>query len=291
MTKTLRERYLRNHYSYSAITSAGDCLHSWYRTYILGERVGNKFTSMGSVFHDVAEAQGKKLKFGKLDEPDLISYPDSWFYNDFNKQYFNPEKVPHKYFADKDDYIAMYDKGITALTNYLETYRDKPPLFVELKFETYLAEDLPKILGYIDRIDGEQGNPSEWIVTDYKTGSNPKSKDFLRTDTQLATYALSIKKLYGEFPRVVQYYHPVPDKFQIAVHQGDGLYTYTNQRNPVVSFSAYDAVERHREVLELIVEAIESNTFGKTVEYKQCGFCFHKERCKPFDKAEGWDAF
>jgi len=215
---------------------------------------------------------------------------DKTFFNEFNRQYFNKEVVPHKYFADKDDYIAMYDKGVTALTNYLDHYRDKPPLYVELKFETYLADDLPKVLGYIDRIDGEEGNPAEWIVTDYKSGSNPKSKDFLRTDTQLATYALAIKKLYGEFPRVVQYFHPVPNKWQIAVHKGDGLYEYTNQRSPVVSFSAYDAPEKHREVLERIVQAMETNYFGKTVEYRQCSFCFHKERCKPFSEATGWDA-
>ena len=288
MTKTLRERYNRSHYSYSAITSAEQCLHSWMRTYILGERVGNRYTALGSVFHNVAEEQGKLSLFSSLDGGAIVD--DAVFFNKFNSQYFNKEKVPHQFFADKDDYVALYKKGVTALTNYLEYYRDKPPLYVELKFETHLADDLPKVLGYIDRIDGEPDNPAEWIVTDYKSGSNPKSKDFLRKDTQLATYALAIKKLYGEFPAQVRYYHPVPDKFQIAVHQGDGLYEYTNQRNPVVSFSAYDAIEKHREVLELVVQAMESNEFGKTVEYRACSFCFHKERCKPFEKSEGWDA-
>ncbi|AVO23052.1 PD-(D/E)XK nuclease superfamily protein [Bacillus phage Anath] len=251
-------------------------------TYILGIRSANKYTLLGSVLHEVFEQQGKQL---------IAKRP--WTLEDllkkFNKLYFDKEQVPTKYFIDKEDYIKMYKKGCEAIRNFFKDYHDLKPTFVEKKFEAKLVDDIPPVLGYIDRIDGDPEDASTWIVTDYKSGSSMKSKPFLTNDIQLAIYAQAIFKQFGAYPQAVCYYHPVLGKWQKAMHQGDGNYKYTNQRNPVVTFSVSDAMVKARSIVEKICESVRTDTWNKEIDGFGCKFCFHFKECKPFD-GDTWDA-
>lgn len=275
--------YPKQYISYSQLSSFIDCPHSFYETYILGHRSGNKFTSLGSAIHSVAETQGKQL---------IAKHPyeDGRYLQMFNEIYFDNEKVPKKYFADKEDYVAMYKKGIAAIENYLEEYRESKPLFVEKKFKQVLIKGTPPCLGFIDRIDGELDDPASWMITDYKSGSNPKSKQFLNEDFQLAIYAQAIYKEYGHFPAFLRYYHPVINKFQTAIHLGSGVYEYDykGQRSPKARFAVPAMMFKVQETIQAISVAHAKQEWTKKVDKFGCKNCFHFENCSPFSSG-GWD--
>jgi len=267
--------------SYSQLTTYMTCPHSYYLTYIAKQfdRTGNKYTELGSVLHDVFEAQGRQL----------IVAPDNPLTKDqalqrFNVKFFKIDKV---HFDDKDDMIKLYRKGVTAIEGYYSVYEEAPPLFVEKKFMGKLAEGLPPAKAFVDRIDGDPDDPSTWIITDYKTGASPKTKSYLKDDLQLGLYASQVFTLTGKYPQVVQFYHPVPDKFQKAIHQGDGRYRFTNQREPVVEFTVSDIIDKVRDVLYDIVT---DTQFNKKIDPWSCKSCFHYQNgaCKPFDQTTGW---
>lgn len=287
----LKERYFLPYFSYSQLSTFMSCPESFRLTYLSGEfkPLGNKYTELGSVLHEIFEQEGKMKIYG---EPEKF-FTKKQAFKMFNEKFIAVKDEHKEYFNDKDDFIAMYKKGIKAIENYYEIYADSAPLFVEKKFLAVVSDGLPPAKSYIDRIDGEPENPETWIVTDYKTGSSPKSKDYLRKDFQLALYALQIFAEYGAYPKAVQFVNPVPNKIQTAVHQGDGVYRFIGQREPVVTFNVADTIVLIRNVLADIIETVESANWVKKVDGWNCKSCFHyiSGKCQPFDKQQqGWNA-
>lgn len=277
------------YFSYSQLNSYLQCPHNFYLTYLAGERQrkGNKYTELGSILHDIFERQGKNLIF----ESDPLTKGQALKL--FNKSFMalKDDEKTKAYFTDKEDFIKLYQKGVTAIENYYEIYETAKPLYVERQFKKSIAEGLPPARSYIDRIDGEADDASTWIVSDYKTGGSPKSKEYLRTDFQLALYSAQIFAEFGAYPKAVQFVHPVPQKTQTAIHQGDGVYKFKNQRDPVVEFSVSDTIILIRNVIADIVRAIQNNDFPLKVDSWNCKMCFHymDGTCKPFDKSQqGW---
>ncbi|WP_130067452.1 RecB family exonuclease [Bacillus albus] len=270
------------YYSYSQLSSFLECQQTWYQTYVLKNRSGNRYTALGSQLHTVFEVQGKSLRANL--RRNCIQ--------DFNQLYFNNEKVPKKYFDSKEQYIEMYKQGITAIENYLQEYANSKPLFVEKKFKQVLIEGTPPALGFIDRIDGDLGEPWNWSITDYKSGKNPKSKQFLNEDFQLAIYAQALYEETGFYPAFLRYFHPVPNKFQTAIHLGDGLYEYDykGQRAPKARFFVPEKMAQVKETVEAISLAYKHNNFAKKTDRFGCSNCFHKETCKPFGDGTGWNS-
>lgn len=277
--------YPLSYISYSQLSSFIDCPYTWYSTYILKQRSGNKYTALGSVLHSVFEFQGKDLQKDKHHEA-------GYYLKMYNQLFFDEEKVPKKYFGSKEEYIEFYRKGVTAIESYLAEYRDSKPLFIEKKFKSVLIDNTPECLGFIDRIDGDPDRPWEFVVTDYKSGSNPKSKQFLNDDFQLAIYAQFIYNQYGHYPAFLRYAHPVPNKFQTAIHLGDGLYEYDykGQRSPKARFFVSEKMAQVKETVEAISLAYKHNNFAKKIDKFGCRNCFHRETCKPFGDGTGWGA-
>jgi CRISPR/Cas system-associated exonuclease Cas4 (RecB family) len=266
--------------SYSQINTYLRCPQDFWLTYLSGGFTpsSNKYTELGSLLHEIFENQGRQL----ISES---QYTKQQAIKLFNQKFF---KIDKAHFTDKEDWLKMYHKGIQAIENYYSIYSDDKPLFVEKKFFGEIAEGLPPAKSFIDRIDGDESDPSTWIITDYKTGSSAKSKEYLRTDIQLGFYASQVFAKYGAYPKALQFFHPVPNKFQTAIHQGNGVYKFKNQRNPVVEFSVADTIMTIREVVRKIV--IEQD-FHKSPESFKCKLCSHYQdgTCKPFDKVQqGW---
>jgi hypothetical protein len=285
----LVKKYPIPYFSYSQLNTFLTCPESYRLTYMTGkfESTGNKYTELGSVLHDIFEQEGKMKIFG---EPEKF-FTKGQAYKKFNKDFIAVKDKHKEYFTDKEDFIAMYQKGIKAIDNYYELYENTAPIFVERKFQKVVAEGLPPSKAFIDRIDGDPADASTWIVSDYKTGGSPKSKDYLRNDFQLALYVLQIYAETGCYPKAVQFIHPVPAKIQTAVHQGNGVYKFQGQRAPVVEFNVADTIIMIRDTIAKIVETIESMGWKKQVDSWGCKMCFHfiSGKCKPFDKQQqGW---
>lgn len=284
----LDKRYPIPYFSYSQLNTFITCPESFRLTYLTGkfEPMGNKYTELGGVLHDLFERQGRQL----IAEGDPFTKGQA--IKQFNQDFLKVGKDHKDYFKDKEDFIKMYQKGITAIENYYEIYSDEKPLFVEKKFLGKVADGLPPAKSFIDRIDGsDPSDASTWILSDYKTGSSPKEKGYLRTDFQLGLYVAQVFAQFGAYPKAVQFVHPVPQKTQTAVHQGNGVYRFKNQRSPVVEFSVSDTIIKIRNTIVDIVEAIENGSFSLKPDSFGCKMCFFYQAgtCQPFDKRqEGW---
>lgn len=276
--QNLKGKYPIPYLSYSQLNSYMKCPETYRLTYLAGERkfLGNKYTVLGSVLHEIMELQGKQLLFeNPLSKAEAI--------RKFNTMYFNEKHVPKEFFTDKEEYVAMYKKGITAIENYYSVYEESTPLYLERKFFGEISPELPPFKSFIDRIEGDPADPSTWTIVDYKSGSSVKSKDYLRKDIQLGLYVAQVFGEFGAYPKAVSFFNPVPNKFQTAIHQGDGLYRFTGQRAPVVEFSVSDILITVRDTVKAIITDIENDSFEKRIEAWECKNCFKFEECKPFD--------
>jgi CRISPR/Cas system-associated exonuclease Cas4 (RecB family) len=284
----LDKRYFIPYFSYSQLNTFLTCPESFRRTYLSGkfESVGNKYTALGSILHDIFEKQGKQL----ISDGNPLTRGQA--VKQFNRDFLKLKDTNAEYFTDKDDFISMYKRGIRAIENYFEMYGDSAPLFVEKKFLGKVAEGLPLAKSFIDRIDGEDPeDASTWILSDYKTGSSPKSKNYLRTDFQMGLYVAQVFAQYGAYPKAVQFVHPVPQKVQTAIHQGNGVYKFKGQRAPVVEFSVSDVLLLIRNTIADIVEAKERGEFPLKPDSWSCKMCpfYQSGECQPFDKQQqGW---
>jgi CRISPR/Cas system-associated exonuclease Cas4 (RecB family) len=278
-------KYFLPYFSYSQLNTFIDCPHAFFLTYLSEERKrhSNKYTELGSLLHEIFELQGKQLI---IESMPLTKGKANRMYNqgflDINR----------KLFTDKEDFIKMYQKGITAIDNYYELFADRKPLFVEKKFQGAIAEGLPPAKSFVDRIEGDPEDASTWIISDYKTGSSAKSKDYLRTDLQMGLYASQVFATYGKYPKAVQFVHPVPNKIQTALHIGEGVYRFQGQREPVVEFSVSETITKVREVIIEIMKCHESGEFKKVPRSWDCKNCFHniEGTCQPFLQNSGWEA-
>lgn len=257
--------------SYSQVNTYMECPRRYYLTYVKDgyKAFKNKYTELGSLLHEIFELQGKNEGF--TFEKALEVY---------NSQFLAIKK---DMFENKEDRYKQYQKGMTALKHYFMTYQSSQPLYTELKLKNKIAKELPVANSIIDRVDGKEESPHQWTVTDYKTGATPKSKQFLRDDIQLGFYAAQIFAKFKEYPLVLQYYHPTPNKFQRAIHLGDGHYEYQNQRKPVVTFSVADTIGKIKEV----VTQMKSAEFNKKPDARKCQFCPHFQKgCQPFGEQQ-----
>lgn len=158
-------------------------------------------------------------------------------------------------FDDKDDAMKFYHKGKDAIKHLSESDLPKMPVVAKEKmFNVKLIDGLPNVFGYIDLIYGNADFPETWNIVDYKTSASTKPKASLATDLQMPIYALAIYKSHGVFPASIEYFYPVINKRQRAIHLGDGVYEYQNQREPVVRFSAFDALPVIQQVHDDIMQ-------------------------------------
>lgn len=256
------EQYPLPYISYSQLSSYLSCSFTFYQSYVMKNRdSGNKYSKLGNVFHEIAE-----------------KYPQSGDPKEIGREYSRLFKeIPVEMFDSKEERQEFFDKGIVAIRNFGRHYKDAPePLFVELKVEVPIIDGLPPSLSFIDRIDGEKDKPETYIITDYKTSNAAWPKSKLAEQFQLGFYALQCYKKFGAWPMVVQYYFPVPDKWVIAVHIGDGVYEYQNQKSPVLQINVADVIAK----CKFAYDGIMAGEFKETL----CGtffcnkFCFFKKQ-------------
>lgn len=253
--------YPLSYMSYSQISSFQRCEFCFKLTYIdKAPRQKSKYMSAGSAFHSFAEHYKQGMDADELLVQEFLKYQDGY--------------------KDKAEGMEMYAKMVQGKDHYLlSKYAEKEPLFTEMKFRDRLFadEEIPPILGFIDRIDGELGKPETYEVTDFKTSGSTKKKEDLKTDLQMPIYAMILYRRFGAYPARITYYYPVIDKFQSAVHIGDGVYRYENQREPVVEVDVKESMQ----VLYDTVMEIRQSLF----ERKAMHFFCHDE-CKA--EAGGW---
>lgn len=73
---------------------------------------------------------------------------------------------------------------------------------IEAHFEIDLIPGVPKLVGFIDKVERDERG---LIVTDYKT-SKPYSKNAIMQKSQLQKYGMACYFLYGEIPHTYRYH-------------------------------------------------------------------------------------
>lgn len=253
------EKYPKRFMSYSQIDQYLRCPFCFKVKYVDGaEQEDSKYMSFGRIIHDVFENYtGNEQMMREVFKDRLIA--ESHLYD------------------DKEDAMKFYQKGVDAITHY--TASDLYHLEAvgrEIRFNAKLVPDTPSIIGFIDFIYGNPDDAGTWNIVDYKTSASTKPKDALRTDLQMPIYALAIHHKHGKFPNSIEYYYPVINKRQRAIHLGDGIYQYQNQREPVVHFNAYDALP--------IIKQVHDDVLDEKFDDRAMHF-FCTSDCK---KAGGW---
>jgi DNA helicase-2/ATP-dependent DNA helicase PcrA len=118
-----------------------------------------------------------------------------------------------------------------------------------------------KVKGFIDRI--EKTPEGEYVVVDFKTGSNPSSltKNSVLSDIQLNLYSLAIKELFGKLPKRASFYYIKDDKM-------------------VDYFPTEETVGAFAETATTIISAVCAERFDPTPAYQTCRFCDYADLCE-----------
>jgi RecB family exonuclease len=231
------EKYPKKYMSYSQIDAYLRCPYCFKVKYVDG----------------LATEDTKYLVFGRLIHSLFENYGDN---KPMMEEVFHHRIIEESaIFEDREDAMKFYQKGKDAIKNYHDS--DIPKMQVVAKekmFNVNLISGLPNLFGFIDLVYGNPDIPETWNIVDYKTSASVKPKASLSTDLQMPIYALVMHKKHGAFPSSIEYFYPVINKRQRAIHIGEGVYEYQNQREPVVRFNAFDALPVIQQVYEDIME-------------------------------------
>ena len=184
---------IRNTFSYSQLNSFKTCPQQYKIVYMDGIRkehesieafMGKRVLGVLEWLYNRKNMEKTYMIFDHLCQ----AYDDQWA----------EEWHQHIYIADarkNSDYY--YSVGKRCLSNYYSRYG---PTFdqrvegteVELKFSIgdYTFR------GIIDRLD--YIGAGKWVVHDYKTSKNPKSKKQAMNDIQLALYQIAVEQNFGQ---------------------------------------------------------------------------------------------
>ncbi|MDD3414838.1 MAG: PD-(D/E)XK nuclease family protein [Lachnospiraceae bacterium] len=162
---------------------------------------------------------------------ELHSLFDKWSYKDdknsktmiteFIQQY---QTINKDLFDNEEDYTNFFDTSCKSIRNWIKSEEQySKPLYTEKQHFVKLHDDLPQVRVTIDRINGDEGNASEWDVQDYKTG-RVYTAEQLRENIQLPTYAMAIKTIYGALPKYLRLRFTQHNKERLYVRLDDDTY-------------------------------------------------------------------
>lgn len=111
------------------------------------------------------------------------------------------ELMPMIDFPTADKFKEYYDQGI-AFLNEIPNMDWSKVIGIETSFEIDLLPGVPKLIGFIDKVERDERGI---IITDYKT-SKPYSKNQIMGKSQLQKYGMASFFLYGELPHTYRYH-------------------------------------------------------------------------------------
>ena len=179
-------------WSFSRITSFGNCPYEWYLNYIeeCDDKTSNIYGEFGSFCHSILEQYFNMC----LEKEELLAYYIEYFDDFVTRTPWNGSAV------DK-----LFDYGFNYFNEINYNPREMDILGVEQEFEVEVSGH--KVKGFIDLIyrEGDQ-----IIVCDHKSCEYPftkkgaikkgKEEKFESFKKQLYIYSLHIKQEYGIYP-------------------------------------------------------------------------------------------
>lgn len=181
-------------WSFSRLNSFYNCPKQWYMNYILHyPKKNNFFSEYGSYIHGIMEKYNKN----ELEIFQLLDY----YCENYDKNIV--EQAPYNKFIDLN--VLYYQKGYNFFDNFEEEKDVTIGAEVPFDFVITAFGKKRKILGFIDRVSKDNDG---YIITDYKSKSKFKNKkEFKNYARQLYIYSIACKKIYGEYPKKLVFYH------------------------------------------------------------------------------------
>ncbi|HKU49919.1 MAG TPA: ATP-dependent DNA helicase [Nitrososphaera sp.] len=242
------------HLSASAIKTYIDCPLKFKFSYILGvPQPAMPYFDLGTSVHAVAEHMTKMQLEGTAPSAELAS--------ELLKMEWNANS-----FQSETQETQAKEKAKAMLRTYLQWLSANPnsPVAAEAEFTIQIA-GVP-FHGFIDRV--EQRPDGELEVVDFKTGAVYENAKSIREDPQMNIYALGVQKLFGKLPR----------KASLFYIQHDKTVPYD-----VVS----SQVDKVREEIEVVVNAILKEKFGATPSFDACRKCAYWSICDSKENEDG----
>lgn len=192
------------------------------------------------------------------------------------------DSIDKDLFDDEEERAAFLKQGYTTILNWIVEEKDKPkPLMTEQIHFVQLHDELPKIRATIDRVNGDKNDVANWEVEDYKTGKVYTSVK-LRNNMQLPIYAMVIKAVYGELPKLLRLRFPLHQTERVFERITDDLYTCQVKRGGTYNISLSETLNNMVE----IYKKIKSDSFKpNTQDIHFCeNFCilYKQKKCMSF---------
>ncbi len=249
----LTYNFSKHFYSVSQLKTYQQCPKKYLFQYIYKIPVPSKHyfdfgTSLHSVLEEIKPEIDKGLEKKKALLRSLKILSDVWI----SQSYLNANQEKEYYQLATEILKNYIEKEYAIVDNNRET------LGLEKKF--FLTIDGKKIMGFIDRIDMQDG---ELIIYDYKTSNSMENKEYLENDLQLYTYALAVKedKEYKAYPKKM------------------ALWYLKHNMISSIEFDEEKALKIRNTLLELIKQ-VESKNFTAKPTTFSCTYCDFNSICR-----------
>jgi RecB family exonuclease len=157
-------------------------------------------------------------------------------YNEFLRLWEKAMAEQEPSFKDDGEIGEYLRLAKLMICGYAEAHRERPtPILVEYPFELTLetAHDATVVLqGIIDRVEEDCEG---MVIVDYKTGKRKPSPRQLRSNLQLAIYALAATQIFEEAVTSAVYYHLRDQTLLRANFAGDDLRALEEETLPGVA--------------------------------------------------------
>lgn len=206
-------------------------------------------TSVHAVAEHLTEMQKEGVKPTEELALDLLT-------REWNSNAFQSETEENQ---AKEKAKAMIKTYLKWLSTNLNT-----PIAVEQSFQIEIAG--VSFVGFIDRV--EQRPDGDYEVVDFKTGGVYESSKSIKENTQMNVYALGVKKLYGKLPTKASLFYVKHDK--------------------IVPYEVSSVqVEKVKEIIEEVTNAILEEKFEATPSFQACKWCPYWDICDSKETEEG----
>jgi len=207
------------------------CPYLFKDTFIInkGIEIQNKWSRCGQELNALFD----KWSYIREKNYDIMRDEYTTMFNTIDKNLFN----------DEADMAKMLKQGYTTISNWILEEINKPiPLMTEHIHFVKLHENLPPVRATIDRINGTENDVRNWEVEDYKTGAIYTSKK-LRNNMQLPIYAMVIKEVYGDLPKILRLRFPLHQAERVYERITEDLYTCQVKRGGIYNISLQETLD------------------------------------------------
>ena len=236
-----------HHFSASALKTYNDCPKQYKFSYVLRIPTPRKtYFDLGGAIHEVIEHLTRQELEGTLPTKDQALAMLEHFWSSAAYRLRKKER------EDKASAEQMIDAYLA-----WQAQNENKVVDVEMKFAFNLSGRVVK--GFIDRV--ERTPEGNYVVIDFKTGSQSETKNSIKENVQMNVYCLAILEKFGTLPRRASLF-------------------YIKHGKTVDYFPDSEPLEQQKVRLTSMIDAVLQERFPGNPAYQTCRFCDYEDLCE-----------